>query len=264
MTSAENILKLLEAFPEAEAAALGGSRATGKADESSDYDVYVYVTSDIPEDARRKAFEPFCAVMETGNRFWEHEDNLKLSDGVYMDIIYRSLDEFTGQIAETAEGFSAHNSYTTCMWHNLISSRTIFDRDGRLEAAKKRFDIPYPDKLRENIIRRNMLLLKDSLANYSSQIEKACGRGDRNSVNHRVTEFMASYFDVIFALNRMKHPGEKRLLKICAEECRILPENFEENINDLFDMMGTSDFKEIPVQIKKIAEELEKTVSANR
>lgn len=264
MTPAENILKLLEAFPEAEAAALGGSRATGKSDESSDYDVYVYVTADISEDARRKVFEPFCAVMEIGNRFWEYEDNLKLSDGIYMDIIYRSLDEFTAQVAEVAERHSAHNGYTTCMWHNLMTSRIIFDRDGRLGEAKRRFDVPYPDELRENIIRRNMLLIRGSLADYSSQIEKACGRRDRNSVNHRVSEFMASYFDVIFAMNRMKHPGEKRLLSICAGECRILPNDFEQNINSLFDMMGTSDFDRILHQIKTLAEELEKTVSANK
>ncbi|MCH5350135.1 MAG: DUF4037 domain-containing protein [Oscillospiraceae bacterium] len=264
MTPAENILKLLEAFPEAEAAALGGSRATGKADESSDYDVYVYVTSDISEDKRRNVFEPFCKTMEIGNRFWEHEDNLKLSDGICMDIIYRSLDEFTCQISEVVEGFSAHNSYTTCMWHNLISSQIIFDRGGRLKAARERFDVPYPDELRKNIIERNMLLLSDSLANYSAQIEKACGRGDRNSVNHRVSEFLASYFDVIFALNRMKHPGEKRLMKICTGECKILPHDFEENINGLFDLMGVSDFDGILHKIKTIAEELEKTVSANR
>lgn len=264
MTPAENILKLFEAFPEAEAAALGGSRATGKADESSDYDVYVYVTADISEESRRKAFEPFCAVMEIGNRFWEQEDNLKLSDGVYMDIIYRSLDEFAGQVAEVVEGHSAHNGYTTCMWHNLMTSRILFDRSSRLEAAKKRFDVPYPDALMKNIIRRNMLLIKGSLADYSSQIGKACGREDRNSVNHRVAEFMASYFDVIFALNRMKHPGEKRLLSICAGECKILPQNFEKNINSLFDLMGISDFASIPVKINEIAAELEKTVSANK
>lgn len=263
MTAAEQILKLIEAFPEAESAALGGSRATGKADNSSDHDVYVYITEDISEEARKKAFAPFCTEMEIGNRFWEYEDNIQLSDGVYMDIIYRRLDEFTGQVAEVTEKLSAHNGYTTCMWHNLISSRTVFDKSGRLEAAKKRFDIPYPEGLRKNIIERNMRLISGSLANYSDQIKKACTRRDRNSINHRVTEFMASYFDVIFALNRMPHPGEKRLMTICGAECSILPDDFEKNINSLFDCMGKSDFNEIPEKINAMAEELEKAISAN-
>jgi hypothetical protein len=39
---------------------------------------------------------------------------------------------------------------------------------------------------------------------------------------------------MIFALNRKTHPGEKRLMQLCREQCEILPENFEENLNSLF------------------------------
>lgn len=53
-------------------------------------------------------------------------------------------------------------------------------------------------------------------------------------MNHRVTEFLASYFDILFAINEMTHPGEKRMQSICAAECKILPENFEHNFNRLF------------------------------
>ena len=57
------------------------------------------------------------------------------------------------------------------------------------------------------------------------------------SVNHRVTEFLASYFDIIFALNEMTHPGEKRMQTICSKECNILPNNFDANLYRLFDGM---------------------------
>ena len=43
------------AVPQVEALALGGSRATGRHDEKSDYDVYLYLTDSIDE-AVRKAF----------------------------------------------------------------------------------------------------------------------------------------------------------------------------------------------------------------
>ena len=82
-----------------------------------------------------------------------------------------------------------------------------------------------------------MKLLSGMLPSFDTQIQKAENRGDLVSVNHRVTEFLASYFDVLFALNEMTHPGEKRMQSICSNECRILPEKFEENFHRLFAAM---------------------------
>jgi hypothetical protein len=65
------------------------------------------------------------------------------------------------------------------------------------------------------------------------QIKKAAERGDIVSVHHRITEFLASYFDIIFALNKVPHPGEKRLINLCKKSCKLLPYKFEENINAL-------------------------------
>ena len=51
-----DINKLIEelgSLPQVEAIALGGSRVTGKNDEKSDYDVYVYITDKIDEVDRR-------------------------------------------------------------------------------------------------------------------------------------------------------------------------------------------------------------------
>lgn len=45
--------------------------------------------------------------------------------------------------------------------------------------------------------------------------------------------FLESYFDVIFALNRQTHPGEKRQVQLCKKYCTLLPKDFEENINAL-------------------------------
>ena len=44
---------------------------------------------------------------------------------------------------------------------------------------------------------------------------------------------MASYFDIIFAVNELLHPGEKRLVKYAKDNCQNLPKNFEDNINNL-------------------------------
>ena len=37
--------------------------------------------------------------------------------------------------------------------------------------------------------------------------------------------------NIIFALNRIYHPGEKRLVEIVKRRCSIIPNDFERNIN---------------------------------
>ena len=78
------------------------------------------------------------------------------------------------------------------------------------------------------------MLLKDKpFASYYEQIEKGVKRGDIVSINHRIAAFLASYFDIIFALNETFHPGEKRLIQYAKENLRILPQDFEVNIEKL-------------------------------
>lgn len=227
----------LAACPETEAIALGGSRAGQHYDETSDYDVYIYCTAPIPEDTRKAILSEFCTVMEIGNHFWEHEDNCTLSDGTDIDLLYRNLDDFSAGIAEVVEQGHAHNGYTTCMWHNLLTCKILYDREHRLQAMQKRFTVPYPQTLKQNIIQRNLRLLRHSLPAYEAQIRKAVLRNDLVSINHRTAAFIASYFDILFAVNEMTHPGEKRLMTLCREHCRLLPAGFEENLNALFQDM---------------------------
>ncbi len=54
-----------------------------------------------------------------------------------------------------------------------------------------------------------MLISDKKNASYLDQIKLAVKRNDPISVNHRIAAFMASYFDIIFALNKVYHPGEK-------------------------------------------------------
>ncbi len=227
----------LAALPQVEAIALGGSRAGIHYDEKSDYDVYLYCVGPVPEAARQEILSKYCARMEISNHFWELEDNCTLNNGVDIDILYRNLDEFSADVADVVEHFHSHNGYTTCMWHNLLTCKVIYDRDGRLTSAKSRFDVSYPAELKAAIVAHSWRLLHTSLPAYDAQITKAAKRGDLVSVNHRVAAFLESYFDLLFALNEKTHPGEKRLMQLCRENCPILPLNFEENLNALFSHM---------------------------
>lgn len=221
-------------LPEVEAIALGGSRAGTNYDEKSDYDLYIYCTQTPESGIRKKILEKYCRYMEIGNSFWELEDDCTLKDGVDIDILYRNIDDFAQEIRSVVEKYIAHNGYTTCMWHNLLHSRILYDKSGKLTAMQSQYNVPYPDKLRENIIQQNMRLLSGNLPSYDLQIKKALARKDWVSVNHRTAAFLESYFDIVFALNKLTHPGEKRMVQYAKEQAKILPVNFEENLNCLF------------------------------
>ena len=242
-----------KALPQVEAIALGGSRAGDHFDEKSDYDIYLYITSPIPENIRQEIFASCCSCVEIGNHFWEYEDNGTLLDGIDFDILYRDLNDFTAGVASVVEQYEAHNGYTTCMWHNLRTCKILYDRDGRLTAAQQRFLVPYPPALKANIIERNHKLLTGSFPCYQDQIKKAAARGDLVSINHRVAAFLESYFDILFALNERTHPGEKRLIKLCLEQCPILPDHFEKNLTAL--LQGNENVNDV---IQRMISELEK------
>ena len=257
----EQLFKELSLLEEVEAIALGGSRAGENYDEKSDYDVYLYVNSPISEEKRKNILQKFCSYMEIGNSFWEYEDNCVLNNGIEIDILYRDMKDFMKGIERVVAEYHPSNSYTTCMWHNLITCKILYDKNGTLEKYKNKYTINYPKQLKENIIKRQLELIDSSMPAYPNQIKKAILRKDFLSINHRITEFLASYFDLLFAINEITHPGEKRLIQLCKKQCKILPENFEENLNSLFSHMYSeenqsllmNDIENIVNNIKKIS-----------
>ena len=251
----EKLFEDFEALSEVEAIALGGSRAGEVYDEKSDYDVYLYCTSAIDENVRRELLKKHFSYMEIGNAFWELEDNGTLKNGIDVDILYRNLDDFAEGVASVVEGYQAHNGYTTCMWHNPRTCKIVYDKEGRLAALKERFDVPYPKRLKDNIMDRNLKLLSEVMPAYNYQIAKAVERKDLVSVCHRTAAFMESYFDIIWAMNELTHPGEKRLVSLCKKQCKILPANFEENINQLYADLFT-DLDKVNEDVERIVKEL--------
>jgi hypothetical protein len=73
-------------------------------------------------------------------------------------------------------------------------------------------------------------VLRTIIPAYAHQLEKAVLRGDMVSVNHRLAGLLANYFDILFALNRQTHPGEKRLLELATVACPLLPEDMDADV----------------------------------
>lgn len=184
------LCKEFSQLEQVEAIALGGSRAGQDYDQNSDYDVYVYLNASIDEATRLKILSKYCSHMEIGNQFWELEDDCVLNNGIQIELIYRSLESFEQELNSTVFQHKAQNAYTTCMWHNLLHSKILYDPNGHYASLQKTYQIPYPQELKKHIIERQLLLLDQAMPAFSHQIEKAIKRQDLLSMNHRTSEFL--------------------------------------------------------------------------
>jgi len=230
-------------IPQVEAVLLAGSRTAGTIDADSDYDIYVYVTKEIPPADREALAKEFSEEIEIDNQFWEPGDEWIIREtGIKADIMYRWFDWIEDQLASVVVRCEARVGYTTCFWSNILASKILFDRSGKAGALKKKYSVMYPARLRENIISKNYPILRETLSSYLHQIELALKRQDTVSVNHRVAALFASYFDILFAVNELPHPGEKKLVKIITKQCSKVPQDMEKNLNQIVRYAGEIEY----------------------
>lgn len=242
-----DITKMLDEFTkieDVEGIMLAGSRVVKTNDKFSDYDIYIYTKKDIPVNIRKTITDKYCCYMELNNCFWETEDDGILKDSnIPVEIIYRNLDWINDSLNRTIVDCKADTGYTTCFWANIRNSVILYDRDNKLSKLQDKCKVNYPKKLKENILKKNYPLLKQQMPAYYHQIKKAIKRNDFISVNHRTAALFASYFDIIFAVNEMLHPGEKKLLKIIKDKGLKIPKDMELNVNNILKFSASGDFK---------------------
>jgi predicted nucleotidyltransferase len=68
---AQTLGEYFGSLPQVVAVVLAGSRTTLVADESSDFDFYVYVEEEIPVDIREAIARQFSDRIEINNQFWK-------------------------------------------------------------------------------------------------------------------------------------------------------------------------------------------------
>lgn len=222
------------ALPGVIAVAWAGSAAAGRADAASDIDLYVYGDAEPAVADRARLATPRATRLELDNRTWEPGDEWDDRAGIHVDAMFRTRAFLEEQFDRMLVRHEAWAGYSTCFWANVLHSRALFDPTGWYARMQERARLPYPEPLRRAIVLKNHRLLRGTLSSYRHQVALACARGDRVSVQHRTTALLASVFDVLFALNRMPHPGEKRLLAI-AETCPVKPPRFGADVTALLE-----------------------------
>jgi hypothetical protein len=208
----DEIVRRLSSLPQVEAIALGGSRAAGSGDPSSDYDIYTFVTAPVPLELRRALAMQFDPAPEIGNDWWGESDYWTDGAASY-DVLFWDAADFEDGLRRVIEEHRPSNGYTTAFWYTARNFARLFDRDGWLARLAKLVSTPYPAELVDAIIGYNVPLLRGIHTSYAAQIDRAIALDDPVSVNHRVAALLMTAFEVIFAHHRVLHPGEKRQLR---------------------------------------------------
>ncbi|HEY9831049.1 MAG TPA: DUF4037 domain-containing protein [Stenomitos sp.] len=238
---AKAIAAKFAALPQVVAVALAGSQTSGAANEASDYDFYVYIQSDIPLEMRQTIAQEFAERIEINNQFWETGDEwIDIDSGSGVDLMYRTSQWIEEQIDRVLVYHQASVGYSTCFWWNILTSVGLYDPKGWLKELQQKANQPYPERLKRAIIAKNYPIVRRHISAYTHQLESAIKRQDSVSIIHRTAALFASYFDIIFAVNSVPHPGEKRLVEWVNRLCTKVPDGLEEHIQGMTDSIPLS------------------------
>jgi hypothetical protein len=230
------------ALPQVMAIAWAGSRTETMSDPGSDIDLYIYAPDDIPVVARTAIVATLADSCEIDNRSFEPGDAwIDRRTGIGVEVMYRTPAWIEDQLERVLVRHEASTGYSTCFWHNVLHSVPVYDRDGWFGRLKGVAEHPYPDDLQHNIILTNHPILRSAMPSYSylNQLTSALHRRDLVSINHRIAALLASYFDILFAVNRLPHPGEKRLVEWTTRMCPKVPSGFATAITALLASAGS-------------------------
>ena len=242
MTTPENpdvdsLVDRLSALRAVRAVVMTGSRASGSSIASSDVDLFVYVDGDVLDDRGEIAAElgdQSAAVLVDVSPFGSI-DVWRGSSGLWFDILYWTTAWAEDQLDRVLIRHEASLGYTTAFWRSIATATSLYERDDWHPELRERARSPYPAELTDAIVSLNYPWLTDHPFSFRHQLETAVARRDRVSINHRLAAWIGSYFDVVFAVNRVLHPGEKRQLEFAEAECRTLPTQMRSDVEAALD-----------------------------
>jgi hypothetical protein len=227
--------------PAVVAVALVGSQVKGVAEASSDLDLFVYTDGDVGVLRARlaEAFADPTAWRSLHEQGHGDGDVWRLQEGRrWVDLMYWSTAWGAAQLRRVLVEHRAAMGYSTAFWRSIRDAHPLYERDGWHAGLQRQAREPYPEQLRRNIIALNFPYLRDHPFSYRHQAAKALARHDGICVNHRLAAWVASYVDIVFALNRVLHPGEKRLLEHVTRECAVRPAGLTHGFERLVDQTG--------------------------
>ncbi len=261
LSLAQRLSDLFRVYPSVEAVTLSGSRTSGVAiDDRSDIDLSVYTPEDsFPLEERRAIVARLGGASKAslGLRNWGDGDVwFDAGSGIEVDVVYAGQRETEAALDRLLRQYQPSGGYSTAIWHTVRTARLLFDRSGWFARLQAWSDQPYPAELRRTIIDLNFPVLRDMIPSYRYNVVKSLPRRDLTFINNEVTWMLASYFDVLFAINNVPHPGAKRLLEQAARLCPRRPPDLARQVAEVLRLAGTGD-DELVAAIDRLVDGLE-------
>lgn len=203
-----DIADALASLPGVVAVAVGGSRATGVADERSDTDLYALWRGELAAPADRAAV--LAPLADQGQvvsaSIFGPEDHLH-RDHRLVEVVYLNLDEMQQLVATATHEGLGGTVCSTAFLHTLATCQPLRDDAHELAAVKRQL-AGYPEPTRTRILADST----QAIPEFISQLRTAQARRDVLMIVDRRAAAQAALVNLLFALNRTYHPGEKRLL----------------------------------------------------
>ncbi len=239
----QNIVDAFKQLDNVEAIIQAGSHTTGLLDHHSDIDIYIISEKILPASIRKEiivSLGPSKADLDL--TYWDNGDEwVHKKTEIEVDMIYWEMDWIETQLSNVIDHHQASLGYTTCFWRTVKQATLLYDRSSWFSELQERTAKPYPVALKKAIIQKNHPVVRKIIPSYYNQILKAIHRKDIISINHRLSVLLASYFDIVFAVNEILHPGEKKILNCVTNECNHIPEKLEYHLERIFILSGNGD-----------------------
>jgi hypothetical protein len=213
---------------------LGGSRARGTGNEESDHDVGLYYGPDEPLDTEslldvvKGLVDDINAAAVTPVGGWGPRivgGGWLSIEGRKVDLLYRGVEPFRAVISECWAGQISvdyqpghPHGFCSAIWMGEVAlCQPLYDPKG-LIAALKASTSPYPDKLREALLKKFLREVLFSIENG----EIAIARGEQSHIVGCAYRALCCVGQVLFALNRRYLINEKgALLEAAQFPCTI-------------------------------------------
>jgi hypothetical protein len=271
----ERVSAALAAVPGVVAVALGGSRATGAAHSSSVYDIGLYFSERVGLDVKRLrdvvrslVDDPAAAqVTEVGGwGRWIVGGGWLTITGNKVDLLYRPIESVERVIRECRDGRVSMDyqpgyphGFCSAIWMGEVAlCRPLSDPEGAV-ARLKAMTTPYPEALREALIRRFQWEILFSIENTRTALPK----GDETYIAGCAFRSLACAAQVLFAVNRRYLINEKGSLAAAAR-LPLTIDDLAERVKSVWPAIGLHAFDVALTELGSIERELAGLAEAAR